>query len=188
MSRAQGTSKNVERPPEEWRGVFGTCRLEQHCQVIEREADLRMALAKRFCLDLDRAAIHAFGILHGAARLPYSRKVVQVHCNRMTLGTMRTLHDRERATVQLFCLAVLLLLIEQRRERSGIGGDVGMMRPKCLGADAYRLARERLSPCPVARCVFQPAQVVVDGRHVWMIRSHGSLGDRERALIQRAGV
>src|SRR5262245_8484592 len=139
-------------------------------------------------VDLDGPAIHRLRLSQAAARLVDRREVVQVNRDQVMVGTVGALDDRQRTTIETLGLGVFLLLIEQRGQRRHVRGDVGMLRPKGASSDANGLPRERLAAHPVAGGVLQPTEIVVDGRDFRIVRAQRLLGDRQRALIERAGI
>jgi len=62
-----------------------------------------------------------------------------------------------------------------------------MIGTKRLFPDFNRLSRKPFPSGVAAAGVFQPAQIVIDGRNIRMIRAEALLGDGQSAPIQRLG-
>ena len=95
--------------------------------------------------------------------------------------------DGQGAPVQGFRLGVLALRVQEGRQGGDISGHGRVVGPKGPLTDGHGTARPRLTPGVPSAGVFQPTQVVVERRHLGVLRAKRAGRDGQGTPIQPRG-
>src|SRR5262249_39221147 len=146
-------------------------RSEQGSEVVERDRDVWVSGPEQGFLHPQGAPVQAQRTREVASRMPLSGEVVERDGNLIVLWTERSSEHDEGPSVETLCFGILPLAIEQCRERHAVGGNAQMMRSQGRRPDCHRTPSVRFALRVATRGMFEPAEVVIEGRDVRVSRA-----------------
>jgi hypothetical protein len=92
--------------------------------------------------DRQRAPVKRFGSIAFSAGAVQGGQIVQIYSDFVVLRTIYSFEGGQRAKVELLGFFVFPLAVQESRERGGIRGYIGMIRPQRLLPNLYGPAGE----------------------------------------------
>ena len=189
MVGSQGSFEDGQRPAVEGpRLVEVPAGLEEHGQVVQGHGDVGMAWPEELLPHRQRPAVEPIGLGILAPRLVQHRQIVEVDGDLVVLRAelrskiARARRYRASASSWQPCPSSRAARAATSAATSRV---VGPQRPL---ADRHGAAGERHAAGEAAAGVLQPAEVVVDRRHLGMVGPEGPLRDRQGPAVQPPGL